>query len=97
MDIWSLSLRADSIAASSSACLIVSRFNTWTSSTIMSASGLFQIGSPGASKLIFIVLVLFQGARYLGKPIGIAIAMDLVWVLLFAAYLLSKRPAENLR
>ncbi|MEE8437960.1 MAG: hypothetical protein V3S07_00110 [Micropepsaceae bacterium] len=57
----------------------------------------FAITIAAISKLVFIVLVLFQGARYLGEPIGIAIAMDLVWVLLFAAYLFSERPSANLQ
>jgi hypothetical protein len=56
----------------------------------------FSLTIAAISKLVFIVLVLFQGARYLGEPIGIAIAIDLVWVLLFAVYLVSKRPSENL-
>jgi hypothetical protein len=45
----------------------------------------------GASKLVFIALVLSQGTRYLGHQAGIAIAVDLVWVVLFAWYLLGAR------
>ncbi|MFT5509542.1 MAG: cbb3-type cytochrome oxidase subunit 1 [Hyphomicrobiaceae bacterium] len=56
----------------------------------------FSLTIAAISKLIFIVLVLFQGARYLGEPVGIAIAIDLVWVLLFAVYLVNKRPTANL-
>jgi hypothetical protein len=40
----------------------------------------------GVSKFIFIVLVLAQGGRYLGQQAGIAIAVDAVWVVLFALY-----------
>ena len=43
----------------------------------------------GVSKLIFIALVLSQGARYLGHQAGIAIALDPVWVVLFTWYLLT--------
>jgi hypothetical protein len=43
----------------------------------------------GASKLIFIALVVSQGSRYLGHQAGIAVAVDSVWVALFAWYLLS--------
>ena len=46
----------------------------------------------GASKLVFAALVLSQGGRYLGHQAGIAIAIDLVWVALFACYLLGARP-----
>ena len=48
----------------------------------------------GASKLVFIALVLSHGERYLGHQAGIAIAIDLVWVALFACYLLGARPTE---
>ena len=47
----------------------------------------------GASKLVFITLVLSHGSRYLGQQAGIAIAVDLVWVVLFAIYLLGARAA----
>jgi len=49
----------------------------------------------GASKLIFIGLVLAQGSRYLSEQVGVAIAVDAVMVLLFALYLLSSRRPEN--
>jgi len=50
----------------------------------------------GASKAVFISLVLWQGSRYLGHQAGIAIAIDLVMVLLFAWYLLAMRsPRAN--
>jgi hypothetical protein len=48
----------------------------------------------GASKVVFSILVLSQGGRYVAGPAGIAIAIDLVWVALFAAYLLSARTAR---
>jgi hypothetical protein len=46
------------------------------------------------SKLVFIALVLAQGARYLGQQAGIAIALDAVWVVLFALYLAAARNAR---
>jgi hypothetical protein len=49
----------------------------------------------GASKLIFIALVLSRGGRYLGHHAGIAIAIDLVWVVLFAWYLLATCAAQH--
>ena len=49
----------------------------------------------GASKLVFIALVLSHGGRYLGHQAGIAIAVDAVWVVLFAWYLLTARPAQT--
>jgi hypothetical protein len=48
----------------------------------------------GASKLIFIALVLSHGGRFLGYQAGIAIAIDAVWVVLFAWYLLAARTRE---
>jgi hypothetical protein len=47
----------------------------------------------GFTKLVFIVLVLAQGSRYLGRQAGIAIAIDAVWVVLFAWYLTAARLA----
>ena len=38
----------------------------------------------GLSKLVFIVLVLSQGSRYLGQQAGIAVAVDAVWVVFSA-------------
>ena len=40
----------------------------------------------GASKVVFIALVLSEGNRYLGQQVGIAVAIDSVMVLLFLAY-----------
>jgi len=48
----------------------------------------------GLSKLVFIMLVLAQGSRYLGQQAGIAIAIDAVWVVLFALYLAATRERE---
>ena len=45
----------------------------------------------GVSKLAFVALVLAQGGRFLGQQAGIAVAIDLVWVVLFAVYLLRQR------
>jgi hypothetical protein len=39
------------------------------------------------------VLVLSQGSRYLGQQAAVAIAVDAVWVVVFAAYLLVQRRA----
>ena len=48
----------------------------------------------GASKAIFIALVLSHGGRFLAYQAGVAVAVDLVWVAAFAAYLLAaRRPA----
>ncbi len=47
----------------------------------------------GVSKLTFIVLVLWQGSRYLGQQAGIAIAVDALWIVLFTSYLLATRRA----
>jgi hypothetical protein len=47
----------------------------------------------GASKVVFIALVLSHGSRYLGYQAGIAIAVDAVWVVLFAWYLWAARTA----
>ncbi len=53
----------------------------------------------GASKLLFIALVLAQGRHYLAHQAGIAVVVDSVMVLLFSWYLLSVRrdPAAPLR
>jgi magnesium-transporting ATPase (P-type) len=49
----------------------------------------------GLSKLVFAALVLSHGARFLGYQAGIAVAVDLIWVAVFAAYLFCapRRPA----
>jgi len=52
----------------------------------------------GTSKAIFIALVLSHGGRFLGHA-GIAVVVDLVWVVVFAAYLLAVRrvPMADLK
>src|SRR5688572_24940084 len=45
----------------------------------------------GASKAIFIALVLTHGGRFLGYQAGIAVIVDLIWVAVFVAYLLAMR------
>ena len=45
----------------------------------------------GASKVIFIALVLSEGTRYLSDQAGVAIAIDSVMVVLFAWYLVAAR------
>jgi hypothetical protein len=49
----------------------------------------------GASKAVFIVLVLSQGGRYLGQQAGIAVAIDSLMIALFAWYLLAARAARR--
>ena len=51
----------------------------------------FALIVAGVSKAIFIMLVLSHGRRFLGYQAGIAVVVDLVWVLVFAAYLLAIR------
>jgi hypothetical protein len=53
----------------------------------------------GASKAIFIALVLSHGGRFLGYQAGIAVVVDLVWVAVFATYLLALRrmPTADLK
>jgi hypothetical protein len=45
----------------------------------------------GASKAIFIALVLSHGGRFLGYQAGIAVVVDLVWVAVFATCLFAMR------
>ena len=45
----------------------------------------------GVSKAIFAALVLSHGGRFLGYQAGIAVIIDLMWVLVFGAYLVSVR------
>lgn len=45
----------------------------------------------GASKAVFIALVLSHGRQFLGYQAGIAVVVDLVWIVVFAAYLLTSR------
>ena len=56
----------------------------------------FALIIAGISKLVFIVLVLAQGARFLGHQAGVAIAIDLLWVIIFACYVFAQRtPAPT--
>jgi hypothetical protein len=43
----------------------------------------------GATKIVFIALVLAQGARYLRRQAGIAVIVDLIMVVLFASYVVA--------
>lgn len=45
----------------------------------------------GASKVIFISLILIYGSKYLGHQAGVAVVVDSVMVLLFAGYLIGAR------
>jgi hypothetical protein len=49
------------------------------------------VAFAGASKLVFILLVLAFGRQFLGHQVGVAVAVDSVMVLLFALYLLATR------
>ena len=51
----------------------------------------------GASKLVFIALVLASGSRFLAYQAGVAVAVDSVWVVVFAAYLLFARQSQGRR
>jgi hypothetical protein len=48
----------------------------------------------GASKAVFIALVLVHGRHFLSHQAGIAVVIDLLWVIVFAAYLATERPAQ---
>jgi hypothetical protein len=45
----------------------------------------------GASKAVFIGLVLSHGTQFLGHQAGVAVIVDSIWVAVFAAYLLTAR------
>jgi hypothetical protein len=49
----------------------------------------------GLSKVIFICLVFSQGGRYLGQQAGVAVAIDLVMIGLFAWYLIAARRVKR--
>ena len=53
------------------------------------------VSVAGASKVIFAALVLSHGGRFLGYQAGIAVVVDLIWVAVFAAYLLSVRTIKS--
>lgn len=65
------------------AMLIYGAFNPQVRSLVLTIAGL--------SKLAFIGLVLSYGSLYLGNQAGIAIAIDSLWVVIFAWYLISSR------
>ena len=46
------------------------------------------LSMAGASKVVFIALVLSEGNRFLGQQVSVAVAVDSVMVLLFLAYAL---------
>ncbi len=49
----------------------------------------------GVSKAFFIALVLLFGGPFLHLQAGVAIALDAIFVLLFAAYLMTERTARR--
>lgn len=49
----------------------------------------------GASKAVFIALVLSHGGRFLGYQAGIAVFVDVLWVMVFASYFLAVRRAPT--
>jgi hypothetical protein len=49
----------------------------------------------GASKAVFIALVLSHGGRFLGYQAGMAVLVDVLWVTVFASYLLAVRRAAT--
>ena len=51
----------------------------------------------GASKAVFIALVLSHGGRFLGYQAGLAVAVDALWVIVFAAYLFTTRGSTPLK
>jgi len=59
------------------------------------ASRPMALMAAGVSKLAFITLVLVHGQQYLGQQVGIAIAVDVVWVLLFAGYFVGVRGTAS--
>jgi hypothetical protein len=51
----------------------------------------------GASKAVFIALVLSHGGRFLGYQAGVAVVVDAMWVIVFAAYLFTTRGSTPLK
>lgn len=49
----------------------------------------------GASKSVFIALVLSHGGRFLSYQAGVAVFVDALWVIVFALYLLAMRRAPT--
>jgi hypothetical protein len=56
---------------------------------------LLALAVAGTSKLIFGILVLSQGGRYLASQAGVAIAIDLMWVIVFASYLVGTHATRS--
>ena len=61
------------------------------------ASRPMALAVAALSKLTFITLVLVYGQQFLDAQAGIAIAVDFVWVLLFAAYFVAGRNVPRAR
>jgi hypothetical protein len=68
------------------AMLIFGAFNPSSRRLVLSVAGL--------SKLVFSTLVLSHGTRFLSYQAGIAVAVDLTWVVLFA-WILTRRPSAS--
>ena len=51
----------------------------------------------GVSKVVFVVLVLSEGTRYLSHQAGVAVAIDSLMVVLFAWYLTAARAVAARR
>ena len=54
----------------------------------------FILTVAGASKVVFIGLVLSHGRQFLGQQVGVSVAIDLVMVGLFIAYLVGVRRQQ---
>lgn len=57
----------------------------------------FVLVVAGASKLVFIALVLAYGRELLAYQVGIALVIDVVWVTVCAAYLLGGHGVDPAR
>ena len=57
---------------------------------------LLTLTVAGASKGIFIALVLAHGRRFLGYQAGIAVVVDALWIVVFALYFLTVRRTTSL-
>lgn len=56
-----------------------------------SAARLLVLTVAAASKLIFIVLLIFYGGQFISRGAALPLAIDLLWVVLFALYLAGSR------
>src|SRR5262245_34465577 len=45
----------------------------------------------GASKIVFVLLVLSHGERFLEHQAGVAVLIDTAWIVIFASYLAAAR------